>query len=149
MTIKGIPSRRFGILRITHLLIFFLIIVGFLKTAKAQDTFGPICDDVTVTCAPTESPTETPTPTELPPGYPTPIPTDTPTETPTPTDTPTPTETPTPTTFAGRGGQPESPTPTELMRAGAVDNLEYILTISASLITVGFIGQIASSKKRN
>ena len=56
---------------------------NYLSNVKAQDTFGPVCDDVTVTCAPTMSPTpgsETPTP----------IPS---TETPTPIP-PTPTELP-------------------------------------------------------
>ena len=61
---------------ISALIVFFGF--NFLKNVKAQDTYGPVCDDVTVPCTPTETPTATPTPTlEA-------TPTETPTETPIP-----------------------------------------------------------------
>ena len=58
--------------------IFLLLTFNYLKNVKAQDTFGTVCDDVTVTCAPTATPGDSPTPT-IPP------------ETPPPTDPPPPT----------------------------------------------------------
>lgn len=63
-------------------IVFILLTFNYLSNVKAQDTFGPICDDVTVTCIPTQSPT---------PGAATPSPTITKTPTPVP---PTPTELP-------------------------------------------------------
>src|SRR3989338_2324394 len=118
--------------------LFLFLLTVYITNAKAQDTFGPICDDVTVTCAPTATPSETPTPTELPPGYPTPTPSDTPTPTPTPTLTPT--ETPTPTLLAGKGGLPDSPTPAELLQAGVSDKLYLTLLFSGTIVIVGLIG---------
>ena len=106
--------------------LFLFLLTVYITNAKAQDTFGPICDDVTVTCAPTATPSETPTPTELPPGYPTPTPSDTPT--------------PTPTLLAGKGGLPDSPTPAELLQAGVSDKLYLTLLFSGTIVIVGLIG---------
>lgn len=111
--------------------IFFLLLWGNIFRVNAQDTFGPICDDVTVTCAPTATPTQAPTTV---PG--------TPTATPTPTNTPT----LTPTIVPGQGGQPPA-TPTELPRAGMVENVTYLIIISVLLVVTGIFGRFLPLKK--
>ncbi|OGG02231.1 hypothetical protein A2W14_02565 [Candidatus Gottesmanbacteria bacterium RBG_16_37_8] len=123
--------------RLVTAVIFLLLIGNYLKSVKAQDdTFGPICDDVTVTCAPTETPTETPTPTDLPPGFPSPTPSDTPTLTLTPTETPTPTPTLEP------GVSPQESTPSGLPRAGNSSSLYLLTIISSSLVGFGFLNHL-------
>ena len=66
-------------IKITALLVFMLLSVFELTSQNAvaqEPTFGPICDDITVTCPPTppvgqpETPTNVPPPTNTPIVYP-------------------------------------------------------------------------------
>jgi len=94
--------------------VFFIILTfNYSDSVKAQDTFGPTCDGVTVTCVPTNTPTAGPSPT--------------------PSNTPTPTDTPSPTT------PPPSPTPTGLPRAGSMGPVNFVFLISSTLIAAGII----------
>ena len=105
--------------KLVFAVIFILLSFNYLKNVRAQDTFGPVCDDITVTCIPTQSPTETP-----------PVsPTETPAESPTPTETP-------------------SPTPTGLPRAGTMDNVRNGILFAVFLIFAGSLGRHALSPKK-
>lgn len=97
-----------------------LLTFNYLKNVKAQDTFGPVCDDVTVTCVPSATPVDSPTPTQTPP----------------PVDTPTPTDTP-------------PPTPTALPRAGITDGINRLLLVALTLILIGTISHLALSSKKS
>lgn len=100
-------------------MVVFLLTFSYLSTAKAQDTFGPICDDVTVTCVPTDTPGAGVNPSPTPESAPSETPTITPTSTPTP------------------------PVPTELPRAGTSSPVNQIVIIAMSLIVAGAFAQIA------
>ena len=115
--------------RLFTALILLLIVFNYLSKVKAQDTFGPICDDITVTCVPTATPTVTPT---LAPGAPssTPIATATPV-----TVTVAPSLTP-----IGQGGVEEPPE--ELLRAGISDYQNLFILLAALLVSVGLFGKL-------
>lgn len=46
--------------KIIFIFIISLFVSGNLKVARAQDTFGPVCDGITVTCPPSPIPTAPP-----------------------------------------------------------------------------------------
>jgi len=52
--------------KIVFLFILSVLVISSNRTVLAQDTFGPVCDGITVTCPPTPIPT-------TPPAEPTPI----------------------------------------------------------------------------
>ena len=116
--------------RLFTALILLLIVFNYLSGVEAQDTFGPICDDITVTCVPTATPTVTPT---LAPGA--------------PSSTPIPTAIPVTVTVAasltpvGQGGVDEPP-PEELLRAGISDYQNLFILLAALLVSVGLFGKL-------
>ena len=118
--------------RLLKALILLLLIFNYLSKVEAQDTFGPICDDITVTCVPTETPTVTPT---LAPGAPSSTPAATVTTIPGTTLTIAPSLTP-----VGQGGV-ESP-PEELLRAGISDYQNFFILLAALLVSVGLFGKL-------
>ena len=119
--------------RLLKALILLLLIFNYLSKVEAQDTFGPICDDITVTCVPTETPTVTPT---LAPGQPTSTPAATATATPGTTLTVVPSLTP-----VGQGGVGE-PAPEELLRAGIRNYQNFFILLAALLVSVGLFGKL-------
>src|SRR3989338_6740966 len=108
--------------RLLKAFILLLLVFNYLSKVEAQDTFGPICDDITVTCVPTEPPTLTPTLTApAPPGTTLTVP---------PSLTP-----------VGQGGVAEPP-PEELLRAGISDYQNFFILLAALLVSVGLFGKL-------
>ncbi|KKS95566.1 MAG: hypothetical protein UV73_C0016G0012 [Candidatus Gottesmanbacteria bacterium GW2011_GWA2_43_14] len=123
------------LIRLAKALIVLFLLFNYLSGVEAQDdTFGPICDDVTVTCAPTSTPSVTPTPTDMPPGVPSPTPTITLTPTMTPTRTPT-------VTPVGQGGVNSTP-PAELPRAGISENLNFFVLLAVFFVSTGILAKL-------
>ena len=112
--------------RLITALILLLIVFNYLSGVEAQDAFGPICDDVTVTCVPTETPTVTPT---SPPGVPSA------TTVPDSTVTVAPSLTP-----IGQGGVEEPPE--ELLRAGISDYQNLFILLAVFLVSIGLFGKL-------
>lgn len=120
--------------RLLTALILLLVIFNYLSNVEAQDdTFGPICDDITVTCVPTETPTVTAT---LAPGAPSSTPAATATVIPVTSLTVTPSLTP-----VGQGGVAEPP-PEELLRAGISDYQNFFILLAALLLSVGLFSKL-------
>lgn len=119
--------------RLLTALILLLATINYLSKVEAEDTFGPICDDITVTCVPTATPTVTPT---LAPGAPSSTPAATATVIPVTSLTVTPSLTP-----VGQGGVGEPP-PEELLRAGVSVYQNFFILLAALLVSIGLFGKL-------